>query len=216
MMKLNMIQMKKVFLPVLLLSGLAGSTGVRAEVPAGGSSIPGSNVAVGLSGEVVRGTCSVTVTDPNFSFGVFHVNSSTTNQEQELSRDIAFTITGCKGQYISMSVKASTPTVQVGAEKGGWALLTPPADGKPCSDSGSKEAPFRYGVIPKLPDLNSNRFDLQYGRKKTLQPNSDPYTFMLRTTVVFSGKGFLNTCGPDGNTIYGTYKGNYTYDLTYY
>ncbi|EFS2651703.1 hypothetical protein HX362_004621 [Salmonella enterica] len=215
MMKLNMIQMKKVFLPVLLLSGLAGSTGVRAEVPAGGSSIPGSNVAVGLSGEVVRGTCSVTVTDPNFSFGVFRVSSSTTNQK--LNRDIAFTITGCEGQYISMSVKASTPIVPVGSEEpGGWATLTSPAGGKPCSDSGSEEVPFRYGVIPELPNSNSKYLNLYGTTKATMLVNSNPYTFKLRTTVVFSGAGFNNWCGPDGNTLYGTYKGNYTYDLTYY
>ncbi|EMA3634554.1 hypothetical protein U2T52_004086 [Salmonella enterica] len=213
MMKLNMIQMKKVFLPVLLLSGLAGSTGVRAEVPAGGSSIPGSNVAVGLSGEVVRSTCSVTVPDTNFSFGVFHVNSSDANQI--LSRDTVFTITGCKGQEIFLSVKASMPSSLSGISTE-IAPLSPPEIGHLCDNMGSlSDTPFTYSVNLKRPNAPDNLVNLWGSSRSAIQVDSDPYAFTLQTEVTFSGGDFHNSCGPDGGLIYGIYRGSYTYNLTY-
>ncbi|EMW0229935.1 hypothetical protein AADY61_004217 [Salmonella enterica] len=204
MMKLNMIQMKKVFLPVLLLVGLAGSTGVRAEVPAGGSSIPGSNVAVGLSGEVVKGTCSVIVeSGQNLYFGRFLINDS--NDLNLGEKATSFTLKGCQGQKVGLKVMESDIYSRIDPYS---AYMNNDLCGYA---AGNITCPMKYsltlddhGKLTPLPLFDDKG-------KVTITPDSVLYPISIKVKLSLTTKHFMDLVFSQN----GLSTGSYTYDFTY-
>ncbi|EEY3113685.1 hypothetical protein HF234_003743 [Salmonella enterica] len=205
MMKLNMIQMKKVFLPVALLAGLAGSTGVRAEVPAGGSSIPGSNVAVGLSGEVVKGTCSVIVeSGQNLYFGRFLNNEAGSLGEKKT----LFTIKGCLGQKVSLTVNSLDFEIEdpfTGVNRY-YSYMTSPQ----CFHGASPvlSCPLIYSLTLEEPG-KSTRLPLDE-EVVSILPSSDSYPISIKVAIKSNPDDFPSDLNTPGHN-----KGAYTYNFVY-
>lgn len=179
---------------IILLVSLAGSPWAMA---ASGDPLTNGHGDVNFDLTLIRNACTIAPQGAlQFSFGEGDVHQNDIADKVLATKDLGFSITGCNGQDMSLSVTTGNTPV---SGNNLYAELTPPAGASP--GDGTLWYAVRFSG-----DNGSTWSDLSMtGTGEPFTVRGDPDNVRLQVNLVTSGK----------TAVAGTYQGSFTYTFTY-